>query len=71
MTAEEAIHEIDACYGPCGNMCASCRSAYHLKEYRDVIAGLLEDLNKYKKAVELASEIDGFYEICAANGINF
>lgn len=69
MTAEEAIHEIDSCYGPCGNMCASCRSAYHLKEYRDVIAGLLEELEKYKAVVDLATDINGFYEILDANGI--
>lgn len=69
MTPEEAIKEIDSCYGPCGEMCASCRSAYHLREYRDVIANLLEERNKYKLAVDLAEGIDGFYEMCDANGI--
>lgn len=69
MTAEEAIREIDSCYGPCGDMCVSCRSAYHLKEYRDVIAELLDRLKRYKEAVDLAEDIPGFYEILDANGI--
>ena len=69
MTAEEAIHEIDSCYGPCGEMCASCRSAYHLKEYRDVIAGLLDQLKRYREAVDLAEGLPGFYEMLDANGI--
>lgn len=70
MTAEEAIKEIDSCYGPCGEMCVSCRSAYHLKEYRDIIADLLEERNRYKRAVDIATDINGFYEMCDANGIN-
>ena len=60
MTAEEAIEEIDHCYGPCGEMCVSCRSAYHLKEYRDVIANLLEENQKLRERVMDLSEIIRF-----------
>ncbi len=60
LTAEEAIKEIDSCYGPCGEMCVSCRSAYHLKEYRDVIANLLEENNKLKERVTDLSEMVRF-----------
>ena len=60
MTAEEAIKEIDSCYGPCGEMCVSCRSAYHLKEYRDVIAKLLEENNELKKRVADLSDMIRF-----------
>ena len=69
MTPEEEIHEIDSCRGPCGEMCKSCRSAYHLKDYRDVIANLLEGFNTYKRAVSLATEIPGFYEMLDENDI--
>lgn len=71
MTPQEAIKEIDSCRGPCGEMCISCRSAYHLRDYRDVIANLLEELDKYKRAVDLACDIDGFYEMCDRNKIFF
>lgn len=71
MTPQEAIKEIDSCRGPCGEMCISCRSAYHLKEYRDVIANLVDELEKYKKAVDLATNIDGFYEMLDKNDIYF
>lgn len=60
LTAEEAIHEIDACYGPCGKMCVSCRSAYHLKEYRDVIAELLEENKQLRERVADLSEMVRF-----------
>lgn len=60
MTAEEAIHEIDICRGPCGEMCVSCRSAYHLKEYRDVIAQLLEENKELRRRVADLSEMVRF-----------
>lgn len=60
MTAEEAIHEIDACYGPCGEMCVHCRSAYHLKEYRDVIATLLDENKELRGRVAELSEMVRF-----------
>lgn len=60
LTPEEAIHEIDNCYGPCGEMCASCRSAYHLKEYRDIIANLLEENKELKQRVSDLSEMIRF-----------
>ena len=60
MTPEEAIHEIDTCRGPCGEMCISCRSAYHLKEYRDVIANLLEENKDLRQRVADLSEMVRF-----------
>lgn len=60
MTPEEAIHEIDACRGPCGDLCASCRSAYHLKDYRDVIADLLAENKQLHKRVAELSEMVRF-----------
>ena len=60
MTAEDAIREIDSCYGPCGEMCVSCRSAYHLKEYRDVIAELLEENKQLRQRVADLSEMIHF-----------
>ena len=69
MTAEKLLEEIDDCYGPCGRICLSCPEAHYLKEIRDVIVALMEERDKYKTAVELAEHIDGFYEMCDANGI--
>ena len=60
MTAEEAIHEINSCYGPCGEMCVNCRSAYHLKDYRDVIVELLEENQKLRDRVSELSEMVRF-----------
>ena len=60
LTAEEAIHEIDSCYGPCGEMCVNCRSAYHLKDYRDVIIELLNENKDLRKRVAELSEIVRF-----------
>lgn len=60
MTAEEAIHEINSCYGPCGEMCVNCRSAYHLKDYRDVIVELMEENQKLRDRVSELSEMVRF-----------
>ena len=69
MTAEELLKDIDNCYGPCGQLCLSCPEAHYLREIKEVIEGLMKERDNLRRAVDLAVEIPGFYEMCDANEI--
>ena len=71
MTAKELLEELNDCYGPCNKLCLSCPESRYLPEIKQVIEDLIEELDKYKKAYDLATDLDGFYEILDRNGLEF
>ena len=51
MTAEELIHDIDTCHGPCGDLCLSCPEAHYLKDIREVVVGLMDENKKLHQCI--------------------
>lgn len=64
MTAEELIHQIDDCYGPCDLLCLSCPESRYLKEIREVVVALMEERDKYKKMIEIADQWGEWMQLC-------
>ena len=59
MTAEDMLDEIDTCRGPCGKLCLSCPEGWYLKEIKSVIVRLMEEKEKFRKALqEQTGEVD-------------
>ena len=54
MTPEELLEDIDNCYGVCGKLCLSCPEAHYLAEIREVVVGLMQERDMYKKRCEEA-----------------
>lgn len=50
-TPEELLEDLETCRGPCGDICISCREAYHLKEIHDVLEKLLQENKQLRMQV--------------------